>query len=137
MLRLAALLSIAAAAGGGGSCPDQVVESVSAELVQHNVQSCGGTFGFKQFGVTIQQTPGVCPLMIVATPPYSTTKSQPGSGTLTRPGRTVQGKIFTFECHSYWVFGIIPIVSSQACLQVSSQPFGAFTHYEQFPCADL
>lgn len=128
------LCSVLGFGGGGVVCPDQVIDPHQMTITDRNPQICGGSLTFTYKGMTYTSPPNVCPLAIVVTPAYDGTKHVAGSNTYTKPVRTLQSTMFFYECHRYWVFGIIPIVTSVNCEQTSSQNVGAFTHYEQFPC---
>jgi hypothetical protein len=128
------LFSVLCFAVGGDDCPDQVVEHHEMTITDLNPQTCGGGLTFTYGGLTYQSPPNTCPLALIIAPAYDSTEHREDSNTYTVPVETLHSTVLLFECHTYWVFGIIPISAGTKCLKTGTDRIGAFTHYEQRPC---
>lgn len=137
MLRF--ILVILTLAGGllaqeESSCPDQVIQKVDPIITSQFQQTCGSNVSTTVGGVSISTPINICPLIVVIRPGYDTTTERRGSGTYTRPVKTVPILSLTFQCETSWLLGIIPIVISSTCAAQGRATVGTVTHYEQFSC---
>ena len=120
----------------GVSCPDQVVNNVETRVTTLAPQVCGTSLSTTIGGVQISTPTNVCPLLVIIRPGYDTTVERPGSGTYTRPVKTLPTLILMFECDVNWLMGIIPIEVSSRCVSTGRNTAGAVTHYAQLSCDD-
>ncbi len=118
----------------GAPCPDQVIEKVETRVTTLMPQVCGTNLSTTIGGIQISTQQNVCPLLVVIRPGHDTTIERPGSGTYTRPVKTMPILSMVFECDVSWLMGIIPIEVSSRCVSAGRNIAGAITHYEQFSC---
>ncbi len=118
----------------GAPCPDQVIEKVETRVTTLMPQVCGTNLSTTIGGVQISTQQNVCPLLVVIRPGHDTTIERLGSGTYTRPVKTMPILSMVFECDVSWLMGIIPIEVSSRCVSAGRTIAGAFTHYEQLSC---
>lgn len=119
---------------GGDDCPHQVVVPHEMTVTDLHLQDCGGGLAFTYRGASYESPPNKCPLAVIITPAYDGTRHERDSNTYTRPVKTLHSTVLMFRCHTYWVFGIIPISAGSNCERDGTDTIGAFTHYEQHRC---
>lgn len=127
-------LAACAAWFGGDECPDQTATPVPADVRSFFMQKCSGGLDLTIHGVRVRTPRNMCPLFVIITPAHAKTRHVRGSGTYTRPEKTMDVRRLDFKCEDHWLLGLIPIAISSSCQKTGEKKTGGVTHYVQFPC---